>query len=253
MMKKTIKTLLMIATISMMAVAMAGCGKKESGNETLAPGDYQVKDEGGDALLHVPDPDAAADVDEPIGDVDVNTSGKKMTMKEYTVGADGDMVVTASEKVGIPIEDILPGLTVLFPDDTFYTGLNEAESTKTRTVFDATNGVYSYRISFRIAPNKMNPTEENAGGVYYEETDKYAIDIDHCAEVLSDDGKRIASGFADARVYCAAVNANVEVCVECWYNDGVLTDDGNWIDYKEYSEWRDANIARVQELFDKLK
>ena len=121
-MKKMTTIALMMITI----LTLAGCGKTEDKEvETMAPGSYEIQDEGGNATLYIPEEDVEPEEEEAIGDVDTpDDSFGRLTldsMTEYSVGTAGDMVVPVSSR-DTKVEDVVADLTVMFPMKPYYEG-----------------------------------------------------------------------------------------------------------------------------------
>lgn len=252
-MRKKMVMMLMITILS-----LAGCGKKEEETVTSTePTRETVAEVTPSETPEVKEPvesTGSDDIYDPIGDVDVE--GEDMfgqfvmdAMKEYSVGADGDMVVTASERVGIPLEDIIPGgLTVLFPMNPYYQG--QTDQNNTRTTFSATNGDYTYQISFDIVPGDFVPYGEDRGEIFYENTDSCTIEIVKATPMTSEDGNYVNRGTAIVSIYSAEADATVEIRMDAMSS---LDDKSAWIKTELYNEWVDANIDMLQEKYEGLK
>lgn len=252
-MRKKMVMMLMITILS-----LAGCGKKEEETVTSTePTRETVAEAAPSETPEVKEPvesTGSDDIYDPIGDVDVE--GEDMfgqfvmdAMKEYAVGADGDMVVTASEKVGVPLEDIIPGgLTVLFPMNPYYQGQTAQDNTS--TMFSATNGDYTYQISFMIVRGDFIPYGEDRGDIFYEKTDSCAMEILKGTSAISEDGNFIGRGTALVRIYSADTDATLEIRME---TSSPMDNENTWVKKELFDEWVDNNIEMLQEKYESLK
>lgn len=240
-MKKMTKiALMMIITI----LALAGCGKTEEKEvETMAPGSYEIQDEGGNATLYIPEEDVEPEEEEAIGDVDTpDDSFGRLTldsMTEYSVGTAGDMVVPASPFY-TTVEDVIADLKVVFPMKPYYEG--EIENEGDFAQFIASNGEYHYQIAFDTAPTKgLRQTAEDEGGILYEETDGYIIDVQHGN---TDANEEVRHGGAKINVYNKTTGVRLEIMLTCGMEEGAA--DGTGAKFGEFDEWVRANVDLIK-------
>lgn len=240
-MKKMTKiALMMIITI----LALAGCGKTEEKEvETMAPGSYEIQDEGGNATLYIPEEDVEPEEEEAIGDVDTpDDSFGRLTldsMTEYSVGTAGDMVVPASP-FDTTVEDVIADLKVVFPMKPYYEG--EIENEGDFAQFIASNGEYHYQIAFDTAPTKgLRQTAEDEGGILYEETDGYIIDVQHGN---TDANEEVRHGGAKINVYNKTTGVRLEIMLTGGMEEGAA--DGTGAKFGEFDEWVRANVDLIK-------
>lgn len=212
--------------------------------KTLEPGDYLIRDdENGDSILHIPDENAEPEEEEAIGDVDTpDDSFGRLTldsMMEYSVGTDGDMVVPASP-FDTTIEDVIADLKVVFPMKPYYEG--EIENEGDFAQFIASNGDYNYQMAFDTAPTKgIRQTAEDEGGILYEETDNYIIDVQHGN---ADANKEVRYGGAKIKVHNKTTGVTLEIMLTCGMEEGAA--DGTGAKFGEFDEWVRANVDLIK-------
>lgn len=255
------KMIMLVMALS--AVCMTACGKAEekkvesaapesseiqgeSGNaevESMAPGSYEIQDEGGNATLYIPEEDAEEEEEEAIGDVDIpGDSFGRLTMDcmmEYSVGTAGDMIVPVSSR-DTTVEDVVADLTVMFPMKPYYEG--EIESGNSYTQFIASNGEYNYQIAFHTIPTKgLKQTADDEGGILYEESDNYIIDVQHGN---TDADAEVKYGGAKINVYNKTTGVRLEVMLTCGVEEGAA--EGTAARFGEFDEWVRANIDLIK-------
>lgn len=240
------KKMAMMITILMMGMmVMAGCGKSDDKEvETMAPGSYEIQDEGGSATLYIPEEDVEPETEEAIGDVDMpNDSFGRLTldsMMKYSVGLEGDMVVVADEKSNATVEDAVDDLEVLFPMKPYYEG--EIETPNNYTQYIASNGDYNYQIAFMArTANGLKQTAEDEGGILYEETDNYIIDVQHGS--ATDVNEEVKYGGAKINVYNKTTGVRLEVILTCGVEEGAA--EGTGARFGEFDEWVRANVELI--------
>lgn len=252
------KKMVMILMMTIITLALAGCGKKaEETKNTAEPTKETAAEVAPSETTEVKEPVESTESDDiydPIGDGEVEDDGLfgqfvMDAMMEYTVGAEGDMVVTASEKVGVPLEDIIPGgFSVLFPMNPYYQGQTEQDNAS--TTFSATNGDYTYKITVAITNGKFNPKGEDRGDIFYENTDFYAMEAAKTIPFLSEDGNNIQYGAALARIYSSEADATIEIRMDV---AGNKEDENTWVKTEWFNQWVDANIETLKEKYEALK
>lgn len=254
------KMIMLVMALS--AVCMTACGNAEekkvesaapesseiqgeSGNaevESMAPGSYEIQDEGGNATLYIPEEE-----EEAIGDVDIpGDSFGRLTMDcmmEYSVGTAGDMVVPVSSR-DTTVEDVIADLKVMFPMKPYYEG--EIESGNNFTQFIASNGDYNYQVAFNTIPTKgLKETKEKDGGILYEETDTYILDVLH----FDDRGQDIITyRGSEINIYNKTTGVRLEIVLSCGVEEGA--EEGAGAKYSEYDEWVRANIDLIKSKFN---
>lgn len=254
------KMIMLVMALS--AVCMTACGNAEekkvesaapesseiqgeSGNaevESMAPGSYEIQDEGGNATLYIPEEDAEEE-EEAIGDVDIpGDSFGRLTMDcmmEYSVGTAGDMIVPVSSR-DTTVEDVVADLTVMFPMKPYYEG--EIETPNSYTQFIASNGDYNYQIAFNTIPTKgLRQTAEDEGGILFEETDNYILDVQHGN---TDANEEVQYGGAKINVYNKTTGVRLEIMLTCGMEEGAA--EGTGARFGEFDEWVRANIDLIK-------
>lgn len=160
-------------------------------------------------------------------------------MTEYSVGLEGDMVVPADSK-GETVEDVVSGLTVLFPMKPYYEG--EIESYSGSPQYIASNGDYNYQVLFSLYSVKgLKQTPEDEGGILYEETDNYIIDVQHGN---TDANSEVRHGGAKINVYNKTTGVRLLLMLTTGVEEGAA--EGTGARFGEFDEWVRANVDLIK-------
>ena len=236
----------------MLFIIMAGitflftaCGKTQDSSNDVT--EYVSQQETEQSESSTPQSDEVKtlepDEEEAIGDVDTpDDSFGRLTldsMTEYSVGTAGDMVVPVSSR-DTTVEDVVSDLKVLFPMKPYYEG--EIESGNSYTQFIASNGDYNYQIAFHTIPTKgLKQTADDEGGILYEESDNYIIDVQHGN---TDADAEVKYGGAKINVYNKTTGVRLEVMLTCGVEEGAA--EGTAARFGEFDEWVRANIDLIK-------
>ncbi len=237
---------------NMLFIIMAGitflftaCGKTQDSSNDVT--EYVSQQETEQSESSTPQSDEVKtlepDEEEAIGDVDTpDDSFGRLTldsMTEYSVGTAGDMVVPVSSR-DTTVEDVVSDLKVLFPMKPYYEG--EIESGNSYTQFIASNGDYNYQIAFHTIPTKgLKQTADDEGGILYEESDNYIIDVQHGN---TDADAEVKYGGAKINVYNKTTGVRLEVMLTCGVEEGAA--EGTAARFGEFDEWVRANIDLIK-------
>ncbi len=237
---------------NMLFIIMAGitflftaCGKTQDSSNDVT--EYVSQQETEQSESSTPQSDEVEtlepDEEEAIGDVDTpDDSLGRLTldsMTEYSVGTAGDMIVPVSSR-DTTVEDVVSDLKVLFPMKPYYEG--EIETPNSYTQFIASNGDYNYQIAFHTIPTKgLKQTADDEGGILYEESDNYIIDVQHGN---TDADVEVKYGGAKINVYNKTTGVRLEVMLTCGVEEGAA--EGTAARFGEFDEWVRANIDLIK-------